>query len=102
MNLYLDSTFLAPPAAWQRSFSNADSSVVRRRRVNFSLKRLISQKLPDNFFLFWCTVSLGRYQCTVNVLIWLNRPKGIFFGKFFYLEVIFSKSVYNNCFSILS
>ena len=41
----------------QRSFSNGDSSVVRRRRlsssvvvVNFSLKILISQKLPDNFF----------------------------------------------------
>ena len=24
--------FLAPPAKWQRSFSNADSAVVRRRR----------------------------------------------------------------------
>ena len=53
--------FLAPPAERQRSFSNADSSVVRRRRlssssvvvvVNFSLKMLISQKLPDNFFSF--------------------------------------------------
>ena len=45
--------FLAPPAEWQRSFTNAESSVVvviRRRRhpsssVNFSLKNLISQKL---------------------------------------------------------
>ena len=51
--------FLAPPAERQRSFSNADSSVVRRRRrlssvvvVNFSLKMLISQKLPDNYFSF--------------------------------------------------
>ena len=51
--------FLAPPAERQRSFSNADSSVVRRRRpsssssvVNFSIKSLISQKLFDNFFSF--------------------------------------------------
>ena len=50
--------FLAPPAEWQRSFSNADSSVVVCRRrlsssvVNFSLKWLISQKWPDNFFSF--------------------------------------------------
>ena len=49
--------FLAPPAERQRSFSNADSSVVRRRRrrpsvVNFSIKSLISQKLSDNFFSF--------------------------------------------------
>ena len=40
---------LAPPAEWQRSFSNADSSVVV---VNFSLKWLISQIWPDNF-LAW-------------------------------------------------
>ena len=58
------SHFLAPPAERQRSFSNADSSVVRRpssvvRRpssssvvVNFSIKSLISQKLSDNFFSF--------------------------------------------------
>ena len=26
--------FLAPPAEWQRSFSNADSSVVCRRRLS--------------------------------------------------------------------
>ena len=56
--------FLAPPAERQRSFSNADSSVVRRRRrpsssssssssvINFSIKSLISQKLSDNFFSF--------------------------------------------------
>ena len=47
--------FLAPPAERQRSFSNADSSVVRRRPssvVNFSIKSLISQKLSDNFFSF--------------------------------------------------
>ena len=43
--------FLAPPAERQRSFSNADSSVVVVVVVvNFSLKILISQKLPDNFF----------------------------------------------------
>ena len=46
--------FLAPPAERQRSFSNADSSVVRRPSssvvvVNFSIKSLISQKLADNF-----------------------------------------------------
>ena len=51
------SGFLAPPAERQRSFSNADSSVVVRRRrpssvVNFSIKSLISQKLSDNFFSF--------------------------------------------------
>ena len=36
--------FLAPPAERQRSFSNADSSVLRRRPsvVNFSIKSLIS------------------------------------------------------------
>ena len=28
--------------------------------VNFSLKILIYQKLPDNFFLFWYIASLGR------------------------------------------
>ena len=49
--------FLAPPAERQRSFSNADSSVCRRRPssssvVNFSIKSLISQKLADNFFSF--------------------------------------------------
>ena len=51
--------FLAPPAERQRSFSNADSSVVRRPSsvrpssvVNFSIKSLISQKLSDNFFSF--------------------------------------------------
>ena len=44
--------------------------------VNFSLKRLISQKPPDNFFLFWCTASLGRYPYTVKIWIWLNHSKG--------------------------
>ena len=53
--------FLAPPAERQRSFSNADSSVVRRRpsvrrpSSTFQLKAiksLISQKLSDNFFSF--------------------------------------------------
>ena len=43
------SFFLAPPAERQRSFSNAELSVVRRRHpssvvVNFSLKIFISQK----------------------------------------------------------
>ena len=49
--------FLAPPAERQRSFSNADSSVVvvvcsSSSVVNFSIKSLISQKLADNFFSF--------------------------------------------------
>ena len=73
--------FLAPPAERQRSFSNADSSVVRRPSVvNFSLfKNWISQKLPDNYFsIFWCIASLGRYPCTVKIWIWLNHPKGHF------------------------
>ena len=55
----VDFLFLAPPAERQRSFSNADSSVVRRGPsvvrpsvVNFSIKSLISQKLSDNFFSF--------------------------------------------------
>ena len=56
-NTWCMNLFLAPPAERQRSFSNADSSVVRRRPssvvVNFSLKILISQKLPDNFFSFF-------------------------------------------------
>ena len=86
------SSFLAPPAERQRSFSNADSSVVRRpsssvvvvrRRpsssvVNFSIKSLISQKLFDNFFSFWHVASLGWYQCIVKIWIWLNHPKGHF------------------------
>ena len=55
----VDFLFLAPPAERQRSFSNADSSVVRRGPsvvrpsvVNFSIESLISQKLSDNFFSF--------------------------------------------------
>ena len=53
--------FLAPPAGRQWSFSNADSSVVRRRLrrrrrpssvVNFSLKILFSQKRPDNWIKY--------------------------------------------------
>ena len=47
--------FLAPPAEWQRSFSNTDSSV-----VNFSLKCLISQNWPDNFFSFLAWSFLGK------------------------------------------
>ena len=99
---------LAPPAERQRSFSNADSSVVRpssvRRPsvVNFSIKSLISQKLSDNFFsFFWHVASLGWYQCIVKIWIWLNHPKGHFersersnLAPFFYLEAIFSKTVW--------
>ena len=62
-----DSGFLAPPAEWQRSFANGDLFVVRRRRrrrlssvVNFSLKWLIYQKWPDNFFSFLAWSFLGK------------------------------------------
>ena len=59
MLTYTGTQFLAPPAERQRSFSNADSSVVRRPSVvrpsvvNFSIKSLISQKLSDNFISFF-------------------------------------------------
>ena len=46
--------------------------------VNLSLKILIYQKRPDNFYFFWCTTSFGRYPCTVKIWIWLSHPKGHF------------------------
>ena len=68
--------------------------------VNFSIKILSSQKLPDNFSSFWCTASLGRYPGTVKIWIWFDHPKVILKGQngqigllFFYLEAIFSKTV---------
>ena len=90
--------FLSP----QRSFSNADSSVVPLSSsvVNFSLKILLSQKRHDNFVLFRCTASLGRYPCTVKIWMWLNHPNGIFKGHkgqiwlLFYLEAIDNFSIY--------
>ena len=60
--------FLAPPAERQRSFSNADSSVVVVRRLSSSTFHLKYQFLKNcliTFFLFWCIASLGRYPCTV-------------------------------------
>ena len=61
---------------------------------------LISQKWPYNFFsFFWCTVSLGRYQYTVKILIWLNRPRGHFKGRkgwiIVHFEAIFSKTFWS-------
>ena len=51
---------LAPPAEWQRSFSNAELSFLRPSSVvvNFSLKIFNSQKLFDNFFFFF---DMGLY-----------------------------------------
>ena len=73
-------TFLTPPAKKQRSFSNAELSVVRRSPssvvVNFSLKIFISQNCLITFVLLWHGALLGRYQCTVKIWIWLNHPKG--------------------------
>ena len=61
--------FLAPPAERQRSFSNAELSVVRRPSsvvVNFSLKIFISQKLFDHFFssLAWSFIRKVPMYCT--------------------------------------
>ena len=81
--------FLAPPAERQRSFSNADSSVVRRpssvvvvrRRPSsstFQLKAWFLKNCLITFFLFWHVASLGWYQCIVKIWIWLNHPKGHF------------------------
>ena len=53
------STFLAPPAERQRSFSNADSSVVRRRPSSvrpsstFQLKAWFFKNCLIIFFFFW-------------------------------------------------
>ena len=81
--------FLAPPAERQRSFSNADSSVVRRpssvvvvvvRRPSstFQLKAWFLKNCLITFFLLWHVASLGWYQCIVKIWIWLNHPKGHF------------------------
>ena len=74
----LDS-FLAPLAERQRSFSNADLSVVRRRPSStFQLKAWFLKNCLITFFLFWHVASLGWYQCIVKIWIWLNHPKGHF------------------------
>ena len=51
---YFDVIFLAPPAEWQRSFSNTDSSVVRRRRrlSTFHLNGWFLKNGLITFFLF--------------------------------------------------
>ena len=55
-------TFLAPPAEWQRSFSNADSSVVLRRLSStFHLNGWFLKNGLITFFHFWHGASLGRY-----------------------------------------
>ena len=79
--------------------SNAELSVFRLSVVNYSLKMLISRKRPANFFPFWYETSLCRYQCTVQIWIWLNHPKGHFKGRKvtiwpnFHFILIFSKTV---------
>ena len=70
--------FLAPPAERQRSFSNADSSVVVRPSSTFQLKAWFLKNCLITFFLFWHVASLGWYQCIVKIWIWLNHPKGHF------------------------
>ena len=73
--------FLAPPAEWQRSFSNADSSFVRRLAssvVNVSLKWLISQKWPDNFFSFLAWSFLRQVLMYCKNMDLITHPKGHF------------------------
>ena len=73
--------FVALPAERQRSFSNADSSVVRRRPSStLQLKAWFLKNCLITFFLFWHVhvASLGWYQCIVKIWIWLNHPKGHF------------------------
>ena len=73
------------------------SSVV----VNFSLKMLISQKLPDNFFSFFVYSFIRKVPMfCINIdLIWifikviLKGQKGQIW-LIFYLEAIFSKTVW--------
>ena len=81
-------------------------SSVRRPSSTFSIKSLISQKLSDNFFLFWHVASLGWYQCIVKIWIWLNHPKGHFEMSErsnlapFLLGGKFSQKLFDNFFSI--
>ena len=73
------SPFLAPPAERQRSFSNADSSVVRRcpsSVVNFSIKSLISQKLSDNFFSFLACSFLSMVPMHIKNMDLVESPAG--------------------------
>ena len=50
----LQGYFLAPPAEWQRNFSNADLSVVRPS----DRPSLFSLKVSDNFFFVFVRVQL--------------------------------------------
>ena len=72
--------FLAPPAERQRSFSNAELSVIRLRRPSstFHLKSLFLRNCLITFFLLWHGALIVRYQCTVKMWILLNHPKGQF------------------------
>ena len=57
------------------------SSVVRRRRPSsstFQFKSLFLRNCLITFFLLWHGALLGRYQCTVQIWIWLNHAKGLF------------------------
>ena len=97
--------FLAPPAERQRSFSNADSSVVVRRQT-FQLKAWFLNNCLITFFLFWYVASLGWYQCIVRIWIWLNHSKGHFERSErsnlapFLLGGNFLKNCFDNFFSI--
>ena len=99
-------TFLAPPAERQRSFSSADSSVVRRPSSTFQLKAWFLKNCLITFFLFWHVASLRWYQCIVKIWIWLNHPKRSFwkvrkvkFGSFFTWRQ-FSQKLFDNFFSM--
>ena len=56
------------------------SSVVRRRPSSstFHFKSLFLRNCLITFFLLWHGALLGRYQCTVQIWIWLNHAKGLF------------------------
>ena len=60
--------FLAPPAERQRSFSNAELSVVRPSSSSstFHSKSLFLRNCLITVFLLWYGALLGRYQCTVK------------------------------------
>ena len=89
--------FVAPPAEMQRRISNAEVSVVQS---TFHLKCWFLKNGRITFFLVWNEVSLGRYQGTVKIWIWLNGPKVILRGRKGKLWQ-YSQKLINNFFSIL-
>ena len=61
---------LAPPAEWQRRFSNAESSVVcRLLSSTFHLNGWFLKNGLINFFLFWHGASLGRYYKNMDFFL---------------------------------